>query len=85
MRNGRSGGAGDEAAPWRSRSCRICSLAEPDDDATVGSCRRCSSAHPPAYATLRSSGGGAADPACRWLYDTVLFPDLDLRLASALL
>jgi len=42
----------------------------------------CSSAHPPAYAALHSSGG-ADNPACHWLYDTLLFPDPDLRLASA--
>ena len=29
------------------------------------------------------AGGGADDPACHWLYDTLLFPDPDLRLASA--
>jgi len=44
--------------------------------------RWCSSAHPPTYAVLRSSGG-ADGPACHWLYDTLLFPDPDLRLASA--
>ena len=44
--------------------------------------RWCSSAHPPTYAALHSSGG-ADDPACHWLYDTLLFPDLDLRLAAA--
>ena len=44
--------------------------------------RWCSSAHPPAYAALHSNGG-ADDPACHWLYDTLLFPDLDLRLAAA--
>ena len=44
--------------------------------------RWCSSAHPPAYAALHSSGS-ADDPACHWLYDTLLFPDPDLRLASA--
>ena len=44
--------------------------------------RWCSSAHPPAYDALRSSGG-ADDPACCWLYDTLLFSDPDLCLASA--
>ncbi|KAL6653511.1 hypothetical protein ACP70R_009089 [Stipagrostis hirtigluma subsp. patula] len=40
---------------------------------------------PAAYAALSDalrSGGGADDPACHWLYDTLLSPDPDLRLAA---
>ncbi|KAL6870895.1 hypothetical protein ACP4OV_014743 [Aristida adscensionis] len=40
---------------------------------------------PAAYAALSAalrSGGGADDPACHWLYDTLLSPDPDLRLAA---
>ncbi|KAG8088906.1 hypothetical protein GUJ93_ZPchr0011g28903 [Zizania palustris] len=40
---------------------------------------------PAAYDALSSalrSGGGADDPACHWLYDTLLSPDPDLRLAA---
>ena len=63
---------------------------EPSDLLARGAGRRrrrrlmrwCSSAHPPAYAALHSSGG-ADNPACHWLYDTLLFPDPDLRLAAA--
>jgi hypothetical protein len=38
-----------------------------------------------AYAALSDAlraGGGAGDPACHWLYDTLLSPDADLRLAA---
>lgn len=40
---------------------------------------------PDAYAALSDalrSGGGADDPACHWLYDTLLSADPDLRLAA---
>ncbi|KAK3118149.1 hypothetical protein QOZ80_9BG0694950 [Eleusine coracana subsp. coracana] len=40
---------------------------------------------PAAYAALSDalrSGGGADDPACHWLYDTLLSADPDLRLAA---
>lgn len=42
---------------------------------------------PAAYASLSDAlqvGGGADDPACPWLYDTLLSADLDLRLAALL-
>ncbi|KAF8687401.1 hypothetical protein HU200_043091 [Digitaria exilis] len=40
---------------------------------------------PAAYAALSDAlraGGGADDPACHWLYDTLLSADPDLRLAA---
>ncbi|KAK8447325.1 hypothetical protein SEVIR_8G049366v4 [Setaria viridis] len=40
---------------------------------------------PAAYAALSGAlraGGGADDPACHWLYDTLLSRDADLRLAA---
>ncbi|CAN6200726.1 unnamed protein product [Urochloa humidicola] len=40
---------------------------------------------PAAYAALSGAlraGGGADDPACHWLYDTLLSADPDLRLAA---
>lgn len=40
---------------------------------------------PAAYAALSDAlraGGGADDPACHWLYDTLLSTDPDLRLAA---
>ncbi|TKV99523.1 hypothetical protein SEVIR_8G049700v4 [Setaria viridis] len=40
---------------------------------------------PDAYAALSDAlraGGGAGDPACHWLYDTLLSADADLRLAA---
>ncbi|BAF27697.1 uncharacterized protein [Oryza sativa Japonica Group] len=52
-----------------------------DSDRPARALLRSSAAYVALSAALRS-GGGADDPACHWLYDTLLSPDPDLRLAA---
>uniref|UniRef100_A0A0D9XPH6 Hyccin n=1 Tax=Leersia perrieri TaxID=77586 RepID=A0A0D9XPH6_9ORYZ len=96
--NSSSASASDPTPSWwesvsqaRSRILALSSILPPPADSDVAALAdsdrpaRALLRSPASYAALSAalrSGGGADDPACHWLYDTLLSPDPDLRLAA---